>query len=1090
MASNSSGILAGEAFVTLELSDDEYRTAMKLALKQLRELDKRASLATQRLNKLSRVFALVATRIQAFGRVMNSVIGAASRFSRLIFDTLAPAMFFLGAAAASMGSAIVAAMIPAAKSFGAMEDAISRFRVAFEDQADATEKWARSFARSIGYADSTIVDLMGRFQSFMTTQGVPAGIASTATRSIAQLVPNLASFFDISPDEVTTRLFSGLVGEMEAVRRLGVDISAQTVNRELSAFGIDPQDATQSQKVIARTRLIIEQTRKAQDDLRRTSDSLNNTLVRLSESWKRLRESIGNAIAPALTTIANVAQRIMTNLEPLTRTRRFQVLATTVLAVSAGVAALGTASLTIAPLVTAFGSLASFAALAANTLATVTFGSITLGLSAITSALKVATHFVDPLTSSLNELLVGLLEIGKAIGAAAAGMATFSRSGKGIAGFLGFAGGTPGAGGGSSGPSGGGPLVGPFGGGPTPGDVRFGGPIPSLGMRGARETKNMRFFQAISGVPRAFRTRPFQFPGPGVQPPPIVDAEFARPMSFTPRDPRRIAMSGFPTASSAAGRGAAGEIIDAQFSVIRTGSQQAEAAVNPVRTAARNLAATIRSIVASLRRGLGSALSSSGAAMRRFGSAIARLAKGLFASSRVFQMGFTPRDPRRIGMVGQLIRRPDLSLGPASELGGGFAAKARAAAQGSAKIASSLFTSIRKGVVNLARGGLRAIAPLKGLSAGLYPLYQGFARLAGVARGVLRSLVLFELGLVGIKRVFGPAASVVSEGFSAVFTSMQRVAGVFGGVIAGIGKFTNVFTAAFSAVIQSLVAGDSQKVFDIAKAGFNVMATAASISFRLITESFSALFTSVGAALDGLIKTAKFLASIVAQPLEFAEKVMFEGPTRVGSERDAMLESFLAKRTNRGEEQVRVIGKKYYFTDEDGKFFTAGSTVKDDQLSREFAAEFNRLDRQITAKVNKQIVEELASSFDGLGEGMGSTVAEEFARAKKEVETALRPQIEQLAAVVRRPIQPNSNPFNAPGADVEKPAIPQALIDGINKIADGAGRIAQTASIMDTSARSRFGSGGEELRLAREQLATLRKIDKNTQEGGLVGVGL
>lgn len=1087
MASNSSGILAGEAFVTLELSDDEYRTAMKLALKQLRELDKRASLATQRLNKLSRVFASVATRMRAFGRVMNSVIGAASRFSRLIFDTLAPAMFFLGAAAASMGSAIVAAMIPAAKSFGAMEDAISRFRVAFEDQADATEKWARSFARSIGYADSTIVDLMGRFQSFMTTQGVPAGIASTATRSIAQLVPNLASFFDISPDEVTTRLFSGLVGEMEAVRRLGVDISAQTVNRELSAFGIDPQDATQSQKVIARTRLIIEQTRKAQDDLRRTSDSLNNTLVRLSESWKRLRESIGNAIAPALTTIANVAQRIMTNLEPLTRTRRFQVLATTVLAVSAGVAALGTASLTIAPLVTAFGSLASFAALAANTLATVTFGSITLGLSAISSALKVATHFVDPLTSSLNELLIGLLKIGEAIGAAAAGMATFSRSGKGIAGLLGFAGGTPGAGGGSSGPSGGGPLVGPFGGGPTPGDVRFGGPIPSLGMRGARETKNMRFFQAISGVPRAFRTRPFQFPGPGVQPPPIVDAEFARPMPFTPRDPRRIAMSGSPTAAV---RGAAGEIIDAQFSVIRTGSKQAQAAVNPVRTAARNLAATIRSIVSSLRRGLGSALSSSGAAMRRFGSAIANLAKGLFASSRVFQMGFTPRDPRRIGMVGQLIRRPDLSVGPASELGGGFAAKARAAAQGSAKIASSLFSSIRKGVVNLARGGMRAIAPLKGLSAGLYPLYQGFARLAGVARGVLRSLVLFELGLVGIKRVFGPAASVVSEGLSAVFTSMQKVAGVFGGIIAGMGKFTRVFSAAFNSVIQSLVAGDSQKVFDIAKAGFNVMATAASISFRLITESFSALFTSVGSALDGLIKTAKFLASIVAQPLEFANKVMFEGPTRVGSERDAMLESFLAKRTNRGEEEVRVIGKKYYFTDEDGKFFTAGSTLKEDPLSREFAAEFNRLDREITAKVNKQIVEELASTFDGLGEGMGSTVAEEFARAKKEVETALRPQIEQLAAVVRRPIQPNSDPFNAPGADVEKPAIPQALIDGINKIADGAGRIAQTASIMDTSARSRFGSGGEELRLAREQLATLRKIDKNTQEGGLVGVGL
>ena len=369
-------ILAGEAYVQLDLDDEQYSTAMKLAMEQLKEYNRRATVVVRATRLMSSAFNSAARTARALGRVMNGVVGSVSKLSRLIFDTLAPSLFFLGAASAAFGAAILRAVVPAGKAFANLEDVVSRFRITFGQAAPEAERWGRSFARAIGFADSTILDVLGRFQALLTTQGVPGRAAQVASSGIAQLVPNLASFFEQRPEEVITRLFSGLVGEMEAVRRLGIDLSAQSVNAELGQFGIDPKTATQAQKALARYNIIVRQTRVAQQDLRLTSDSLANTVTRLNQSWVRTLEVIGAALAPALTSLANILDTVLRKLQPLFETTQFQRFATAVVAIAGGLFGLGTAAVAIAPLVTAFGSLASFATALAGTLA----GGLTAGL--------------------------------------------------------------------------------------------------------------------------------------------------------------------------------------------------------------------------------------------------------------------------------------------------------------------------------------------------------------------------------------------------------------------------------------------------------------------------------------------------------------------------------------------------------------------------------------------------------------------------------------------------------------------------------------------------------------------------------------
>lgn len=436
---NKSGILAGEAYVALDLDDEEYKVAMKLALQRLKQFGESSSLVVRATNRISRAFLRVASSARVVGRAMKGVVGSISKFSRLVFDTLAPSLFFLGASAAAMGASMLGAIRPAAKAFANLEDVVSRFRIVFGENAADAERWARSFAKSIGFADSTILDVMGRFQALFTTQGISGDLAATASKGLAELVPNLASFFEMRPDDVITRLFSGLVGEMEAVRRLGVDLSAQAVNLELENFGVDPKTATQGQKALARYNIIVRQTEVAQDDLRKTSNSLANTITRLSEAWKRTQEVLGAAVAPALTTIAELASKVLKRLEPLLKTKGFQRLATQFLVVGAGVTALGTAAVTIAPLVTAFGSLASFATAAA--------GAITTGLAASVTGLAVSLGTAVKLFGQLFKFVQGSklanLDLGSVKGIAGAGGAILS-------GLFGGRGGGGGAGAGGS----------------------------------------------------------------------------------------------------------------------------------------------------------------------------------------------------------------------------------------------------------------------------------------------------------------------------------------------------------------------------------------------------------------------------------------------------------------------------------------------------------------------------------------------------------------------------------------------------------------------------------------------------------------
>src|SRR3546814_12993333 len=84
------------------------------------------------------------------------------------------------------------------------------------------------------------------------------------------LTQDLASFKNLSNDVAQQKIFSGLIGEAEPLRSVGVLLSAQATEAKAAAMGLEQVNGqyTEGAKVQARAALIMEQLKDAHGDVR------------------------------------------------------------------------------------------------------------------------------------------------------------------------------------------------------------------------------------------------------------------------------------------------------------------------------------------------------------------------------------------------------------------------------------------------------------------------------------------------------------------------------------------------------------------------------------------------------------------------------------------------------------------------------------------------------------------------------------------------------------------------------------------------------------------------------------------------------
>jgi hypothetical protein len=236
---------------------------------------------------------------QDVARLDRQVETASSGISRLGQIGLAGAGIGVIVDGATRALGAVGALVTEASD---LNEQLSRTGVVFGQASGAVTAFAATTAQALGISRTEALAAAGSFGTLFAAAGLSQEAAADMSTDLVRLAADLASFNNIDPREALDKLRSGLVGEAEPLRAVGVLLNETAVKAKAAELGLGGlgRELTEAEKVQARYRLILEQTQTAQGDFARTSEGLANSQRILRASVADIRTELGEQLLPVV----------------------------------------------------------------------------------------------------------------------------------------------------------------------------------------------------------------------------------------------------------------------------------------------------------------------------------------------------------------------------------------------------------------------------------------------------------------------------------------------------------------------------------------------------------------------------------------------------------------------------------------------------------------------------------------------------------------------------------------------------------------------------------------------------------------------
>lgn len=217
------------------------------------------------------------------------------------------------------------------------------FTVSMGKMGDAARAWSQDLSKSLGLNEYELRKNVGMLYTMTQSMGLSEKTAYDMSTGITKLAYDMASFFNLPVEQAFQKLRSGLVGETEPLRQLGILVDENTIKTWAYANGLAAQgtELTQQQKVMARFGVIMQQTTTAQGDLARTIDSPTNQLRIMREQVTQLGIQFGMSLLPVVQQLIVAAKPLVEGLSEAVK--RFDSLSPAVKNTIIGIAALALA---------------------------------------------------------------------------------------------------------------------------------------------------------------------------------------------------------------------------------------------------------------------------------------------------------------------------------------------------------------------------------------------------------------------------------------------------------------------------------------------------------------------------------------------------------------------------------------------------------------------------------------------------------------------------------------------------------------------------------------------------------------------------
>lgn len=232
----------------------------------------------------------------------------------------------------------------------------------FENSSETINKFAKSAAEQFGISELSAKQFTGTMGAMLKSMGLGNKDITDMSIALSGLAGDMASFYNLDPEEAFEKLRSGISGETEPLKQLGINMSVVNLEAFAMSKGITKSydSMTQAEQATLRYQYIMETTADAQGDYSKTADSTANKTRTTMLQFQTLSAELGQQLLPIVNDVLGALQSVIKWFNNLDASGKRVVLI------------LGGIALAIGPVATAIGGL-------------ITIGT---GISKITEAMK------------------------------------------------------------------------------------------------------------------------------------------------------------------------------------------------------------------------------------------------------------------------------------------------------------------------------------------------------------------------------------------------------------------------------------------------------------------------------------------------------------------------------------------------------------------------------------------------------------------------------------------------------------------------------------------------------------------------------
>lgn len=259
-----------------------------------------------KLDKVGRSFSSLPSKIKS---AVNSTtrFSSANQKASTSLSSLASQLEAIKKRAAQLVSlkAIATYLANAVTKFNDFYEATDLFNNAMGELSGQATELINKMESLLGIDPTEAMTNIATIQSLATSFGLASDKAYILSKNLTQLAYDESSYWNKDTATTFTAIASAISGELEPIRRLGVDLSQARLQQELLALGFNKQVSSLSQadKAVLRYIAIMKQTTNIQGNLAQTISSPANMVRILKSEISQLAKAVGQLLYPAFKAI-------------------------------------------------------------------------------------------------------------------------------------------------------------------------------------------------------------------------------------------------------------------------------------------------------------------------------------------------------------------------------------------------------------------------------------------------------------------------------------------------------------------------------------------------------------------------------------------------------------------------------------------------------------------------------------------------------------------------------------------------------------------------------------------------------------------